>query len=315
MSTVDTSATAYRGVFTIPCTPFNENGTLDLESLRREVGFCIECGAHGIVAPVNASEFFTLSDDERKQVVETLVRVTAGRVPVVAGVSAVSAEVGAMLARHAADAGADALIAMPPYVRKASPDEIYAYYAALSNAAPLPIFIQNFVAPVGTPLTASFMARLLRAVDNVVYVKEETLLAPHVMTELFREAGPALRGVMGGMAGRYLLNEFDRGACGTMPACEITDVHVQLWQALERGERSRAREIYHRVLPLLNMEHMYGATLYKEVLRRRGVLRTAALRGSTSLLDEVDQRELDAILEGMSDLFLVSPPVPESGGW
>lgn len=308
MTTRETRAKAYRGVFTIPCTPFTESGALDLESLRQEVEFCVQCGAHGVVAPVNASEFFTLSDIERQRVVETVVRVTDGRIPVVAGISAVSAEVAAMLARHAADTGADALIAMPPYVRKAAPEEIVAYYAAISNAAPLPVFIQNFPAPIGTPMTAAFMARLLREIEHVQYVKEETPLAPHVMTELLHEAGAFLLGVMGGMAGRYLLNEYDRGACGTMPACEITDVHVQLWEALDSGDRTRAREIYYRMLPLLNMEHMYGATLYKEVLSRRGVIRTAALRGGVGPLDEVDHRELDVILEGMRDLFRVAPP-------
>jgi dihydrodipicolinate synthase/N-acetylneuraminate lyase len=308
MPTHSAERTTHRGVFTIPCTPFTDAGALDEESLHREVEFCLQCGAHGIVAPVNASEFTSLSDDERKRVVEIVVKAAASRAPVVAGVSAVGAEVAARFARHAADAGADALIAMPPYVRKASPDEIVAYYQAISDAAPLPIFIQNFVAPIGTPMTAAFMARLLREIEHVDYVKEETLLAPHVMTALIAEAGNALRGVMGGMAGRYLLNEYDRGACGTMPACEITDVHVQLWEALESGDRDRARSIYHRMLPLLNAEHMYGAAIYKEVLVRRGVIRTAVMRGGVGSLDAVDQRELDGILADMGDLFRVSPP-------
>jgi dihydrodipicolinate synthase/N-acetylneuraminate lyase len=308
MSTRTPHHTPFRGVFTIPCTPFTEQGALDDASLRREVEFCLQCGAHGIVAPVNASEFTSLSDDERKRVVEIAVKAAGGRTPVVAGVSAVSAEVAALFARHAADAGAGALIAMPPYVRKASPDEIFAYYQAISDAALLPIFIQNFVAPIGTPLTATFMARLLREIERVEYVKEETLLAPHVMTALIEEAGDSLKGVMGGMAGRYLLNEYDRGACGTMPACEITDVHVQLWEALESGDRARARDIYHRMLPLLNVEHMYGAAIYKEVLLRRGVIRTTMMRGGVGSLDAVDQRELDGILAHMQGLFRVSPP-------
>ena len=113
---------------------------------------------------------------------------------------------------------------------------------------------------------------------------------------------------MGGMAGRYLLNEYERGACGTMPACEITDVHVQLWDALESGDRDRARGIYYRMLPLLNIEHMYGAAVYKEVLVRRGIIRGARMRGGLGPLDAVDQRELDGILAEMRDLFLVSPP-------
>jgi dihydrodipicolinate synthase/N-acetylneuraminate lyase len=313
MPTPITRQPPFRGVFTIPCTPFTEPGGLDENSLRREIEFCIECGAHGLVAPVNASEFTSLSDEERQRVVEIVVRSAAGRVPVVAGVSAVSAEVAAMFARHAAESGAAALIAMPPYVRRASQEEIAAYYAAISEAAPLPIFIQNFVPPVGTPMSAAFMARLLREIEHVDYVKEETIPAPHVMTELIQEAGSALKGVMGGMAGRYLLNEYDRGACGTMPACEITDVHVQLWNALDSGDRERARAIYHQMLPLLNVEHLYGAAVYKEVLVRRGVIRSARMRGGIGPLDAVDQRELDGILAGMRDLFRVSPPARRGG--
>ena len=308
MATQSEQASPFRGVFTIPCTPFTESGALDEASLQREIEFCMACGAHGIVAPVNASEFTSLSDQERQRIVELVGRITAGRIPFVAGVSGVSAEVAAMFARQAADAGADAVIAMPPYVRKASSAEILGYYEAVSDAASLPIFIQNFVAPIGTPLTAAFMARALREVEHVQYVKEETAQAPHVISELIREAGPALRGVMGGMAGRYLLNEYDRGVCGTMPACEITDVHVQLWDALEASDCARARSIYLRMLPLLNMEHMYGASVYKEVLRRRGVIRNATLRGGVGPLDEVDRRELTMILDEMRDLFRVSPP-------
>jgi 4-hydroxy-tetrahydrodipicolinate synthase len=308
MSTQQSPQRRYRGVFTIPCTPFTDTGALDEDSLRREVEFCVQCGAHGIVAPVNASEFTSLSDEERQRVVEIVVQAAAGRAPVVAGVSAVSAPVAAMSTRHAADAGADAVIAMPPYVRKASQDEILTYYEAISAAAPLPIFIQDYVAPIGTPLIASFMARLLKEIEHVCYVKEETLHAPHVMTELIQEAGTSLLGVMGGMAGRYLLNEYERGACGTTPACEITDIHVQLWEALDSGDRERARTIYHRMLPLLNIEHMYGVAVYKQVLHRRGVIQTTTMRGGPGPLDEIDRRELETILNDLRDLFRVALP-------
>ena len=107
----------FRGVFTIPCTPFDSSGEIDEASLRREVRFCLDCGAHGLVAPVNASEFSSLSDAERKRVVEIVAEENAGRIPFVAGISAVSTQVGIELARHARSAGADALFAMPPYVK------------------------------------------------------------------------------------------------------------------------------------------------------------------------------------------------------
>ena len=56
----------FRGIFTIPTTPFDDKGEIDTESFRRVVDFCIDCGAHGLVYPVNASEFSTLTDEERR---------------------------------------------------------------------------------------------------------------------------------------------------------------------------------------------------------------------------------------------------------
>ena len=303
--------TSFRGVFTIPVTPFTPEDELDEASLRRCVTFCVDAGAHGVVAPVNASEVTALSDDERRRVAAVVVETVAGRVPVVVGVSGTSAHHAALFAHHARQIGADAVIAMPPYARKASPEEIVAYFRAVAVAADLPVFIQNYPPPLGTPLTASFMGRLINEIDGVTYIKEETLPAGHVMSEVLHLGGPRLQGVMGGMAGRFLLDEYARGACGTMPACEVTDIHVAVWNALEQGDAVGARAIFNRLLPLLNIEWLYGAAVYKEVLRRRGILPHAALRGpGFHALDAFDHRELDAILANLSDLFTTAPLTP-----
>src|SRR5579859_7555897 len=80
----------FRGVFAIPPTPFDDADNVDEPSLRACVDFCVDAGAHGIVAPVNASESIALTDTERLRVTEVLVEQAAGRVPVVIGVSGVS---------------------------------------------------------------------------------------------------------------------------------------------------------------------------------------------------------------------------------
>src|SRR5688572_3364626 len=82
----DPSAPRHRGLFTIPPTPFSAEGALDVDSLRRVTAFCVETGAHGIVSPVNVSEFTTLSRDERVTVFRTIAREVGGAVPFVAGV-------------------------------------------------------------------------------------------------------------------------------------------------------------------------------------------------------------------------------------
>jgi 4-hydroxy-tetrahydrodipicolinate synthase len=275
------------------------------------VRFCLDAGAHGLVAPVNASEFTSLTDEERRRVATVLVEETAGRVPVVIGVTGGSSAIAVAFARHAREIRADAVIAMPPHVRKAPPAEIEGYYRDVAKAAAMPVFLQDFVPPVGTPMSAEFMARLLREVEHVEYVKEETIPAGHVMTQLIALAGDSLRGVMGGMAGRYLLDEHRRGACGTMPACEITDLHVALWNRLEAGEEAGARDLFNRMLPLLNCEALFGATLYKEVLYRRGVIRCPRTRGGVGPLDAFDHSELDAILADLSPLFTVCRSLKE----
>jgi 4-hydroxy-tetrahydrodipicolinate synthase len=115
-----------------------------------------------------------------------------------------------------------------------------------------------------------------------------------------------LKGIFGGQAGRYIMNEIGRGICGTMPACDIPDAHSALWAAYDRGDLARTRFLYNRILPLLTMEALYPMTLYKEVLRRRGVIRTAMVRNPQhDPLDAVDHRELDALLAEIADLLVV----------
>ena len=111
-----------RGIFPVLQSPLREDDALDLDSLRREVDFCVEMGSHGLVYPVLSSEFQFLTDEERRSGVEAVIDANRGRIPVVAGVAGASAAIAIDYARHAADMGADAAIALPPYVSTASKD-------------------------------------------------------------------------------------------------------------------------------------------------------------------------------------------------
>src|SRR5262245_12950918 len=109
-------AEPWRGIYTILLTPFQEDRSLDEQSLRNEVDFVIAAGAHGIVTPVNTSEFFLLSDDERRRLAEVVIDQSRGRVPVVIGTAAPATATAVTLTSHARAAGAAGVIAMPPYV-------------------------------------------------------------------------------------------------------------------------------------------------------------------------------------------------------
>jgi dihydrodipicolinate synthase/N-acetylneuraminate lyase len=311
----------HRGLFTIPVTPFATDGSLDEGSLRRVLAFCLEAGAHGIVTPVNASEFSTLDPEERRTVTRIAVEETEragkqGRVPVVVGVCARTTAETVELARYAAGVGADAVITMPAYdPPPADEGELFGFFAALADASDLPIYIQNHekVSPPGQPgpgypMPPELLARLCREIEAVRYIKEESLNTGYKIVKTLELAGDACWGIMGGKAGRYLLDEFRRGACGTMPACESTDVHARLWNTLDAGQEAEGRHLFNQLLPLLNYEAAFGTAVYKEVLYRRRIIASPTKRLPGPTLDAYDHLELDCILADLAPQFGVKTP-------
>ena len=295
---------SYRGIFTIPSTPFREDGEIDIQSFRRVVDFCIECNAHGLVFPVNASEWIHLSDEERRKLAEVLVEQNSGRLPVVIGVAAATREIAAKFAVHSREIGADALIAMPPHIRREqiSEDVIFDYYRAISDAGRLPIFIQNWSAPIGTPMPSEFLLRLCRDIEYVEYVKEETEPSTIKLTEIVNANDGSVKGFFGGAGGRFLIEEYLRGCDGNMPGCHVTDVVVALWNALESGDDERALHIYKEMAPLFFFETQLPGC-YKEVLYRRGVIACPIKRNGKMPLDEISSRYLGNILEALEPLM------------
>ncbi|MBT4504127.1 MAG: dihydrodipicolinate synthase family protein, partial [Gemmatimonadetes bacterium] len=263
----------------------------------------VGCGAHGLVYPVNASGFSTLTDEERLRGARIVVEQNAGRIPVVVGVAGLCAEHAAMFSREAKGMGGDAVIAMTPYVNKLRDEELIVdYYRAIADAAELPVFIQNH--GVGSELSVGTMVRILREVEHVEYIKEETMPATHKLSQVLREAGDDLKGVFGGAGGRFLLLEHPRGVAGQMPGCHITDVVVRLWNALEAGELAEAKRIFGMMGPIFAIEVQYPGVIYKEVLCMRGVTQSARARHIPDSLDEEDRRALKEIMDDLEPLLM-----------
>lgn len=296
--TVVHTTAAWRGIFAIPVTPFHDDLSIDHDGLRRQVEFCLASGADGLVYPGVVSEFFTLSDTERRSAVETILHAAEGRIPAIAGVAAPSAPVAADLARHAADAGATGVMAMLPYVQHFHPPaaaQISAYFHAIATAGKLPIVLQN--ARIGHTVPDAVLPGLIDDVPAIRYLKEERAPGTHQLSAAIANVGPKLDGVFAGFGGIHLLSELDRGAAGSMPAPPIVDVLVAAYRHHRAGDRAAARELLTPLGGYFGLESLYNLSIIKELLVRRGVIASTACRAPAPVLDAVDANELAEILD------------------
>lgn len=294
------------GVFPIVPTPFDADGRPDEADLRRAVDFIVRAGADGLVFPGVASEFDTLSGDERARLADVVAEAVDGRVPWIVGGSSGDAATSAAIAARGRRLGAAAVMAMNPPGLKDDAAAIEAFYRAVADEG-LPVVLQNAPAPVGSGLAVERIAELVDRVPGVRYVKEETMPCGQRISRLLALRPRNLAAVFGGAGGRYVTDELARGASGTMPACELTDVHALLWRLHLAGDAAGVRRVFDRMLPLLNFQAVFRMAMTKEVLRRRGVIASTGVRAAGPRLDDGDMAELSAMLEGMSELLSAVP--------
>jgi 5-dehydro-4-deoxyglucarate dehydratase len=157
-----------RGVFGFPVTPFHRDLSLDLDALARNVD---EMAAHpfcAIVAAGGTGEVYSLSPDEIEKVVRVTVGAVRGRMPVVAG-TGFNAALGADIARRAEKAGAEWVLALPPYYGGAPESGLFDYYEAIGSATGLPLMVYSRDWAVFTP---EMVARLADRVPTLAAWKD-----------------------------------------------------------------------------------------------------------------------------------------------
>ena len=286
-----------RGVYNILSTPFHADGSLDEPSLRRLTDATIRAGVDGVTILGVAGEAHKLVEDERRRVLRVVLEVNAGRVPIVVGTSREGTEATIAASREARAAGASGLMIAPPTFVQPGPT-LTEHYRQIAAAVDLPIVLQDFPPVNGVTLSPRAMADLVRAVPAIVTIKLEDVPTPQRIAQTL----PLLDGqasIVGGLGGLYLLDELRRGSAGTMTGFAYPEALIEIWRAWDAGDRGRAAEIYYRCLPLLVFEGQpkLGVAIRKEILRRRGLIDSAAVRRPGPQLDEGTAADLTETLE------------------
>lgn len=284
------------GVYPILVTPFDEKARLDEESLRRLIECNLEAGVHGLGVALG-SEIFKLSEAERTQVTRIVVDQVAGRVPVVINSGAPGTDLALHYSRMAQEDGADALMVLPPSFIPVGQAEVLAYYQAISEAVPLPIFIQDVST---SPISPSLACQIAQECEGVRYIKVESLPVTEKVAAMAAQAGDQLT-IFGGAGGNYFIEEMRRGSVGTMPFCTQPEAFVDIWNRVQAGDEAGARQTFNRYLLPVSRIVAQGTGLFyavhKEILYRRGVLRTTTVRAPAPPLDPVTRAELNALVD------------------
>jgi 4-hydroxy-tetrahydrodipicolinate synthase len=284
-----------RGVFPILVTPFDERERVDEDSLRSLVDFTIASGVHGLGIALG-SEIQKLTEAEREQVIRIVVDQARERVPLVVNTGAQASLTAVVYSRQAEDLGATAVMCLPP-AQPVSASETRAYFTAISDAVSVPVFIQDTQA---TPVSAGLIRHIAEESDRVRYAKVESPPQP-VQVQAAVAASQGLVTIFGGAGGGYLLEELRRGSVGTMPWPSQPEAFVRIWDLWQAGDERQAVEVHEReIAPLARLAAAglrVGHMVHKEVLRRRGIIRSSRVRAPSDPLDEVTRRELDQVCE------------------
>ncbi|MBT5815242.1 MAG: dihydrodipicolinate synthase family protein [Opitutales bacterium] len=305
------SSTILEGILPVLPTPFKDDGDVDLVAMRQAAQFCIDAGARGLVFPGVASEYDHLSSWEQLSLLREVCEVADGRIPVICGGGKGSPEEIGSNIKKAGELGVNvAMVLIPTQYAGDEAGALRFMLSVIELAQDVDIIMQNAPTPIGAGLDSEILARIVSASPSIKYVKEEALPSGPRITALNDAAADHLIGVIGGGGARYVIDELNRGAVAAMPAAEITDIHVKMWNAYKRGDVSEARNLYMRSLPLLVIQTIYRMRLTKYALTKRGILSNSIVRAPLPEFDAFDEVELCTQLESLSNCFDLAPLTP-----
>jgi len=162
----------FKGAITALATPFNEDGSIDKESLSILIDFQIKNKIDGIVPCGTTGESPTLDHDEHQMVIEETIKATNGRCPIIAGTGSNSLREAITMTKKAADIGVDASLQVCPYYNKPTQEGLFRHFSEIAKSVDIPIIIYNIQGRTGVNMETSTLARLAKEHSNITGVKE-----------------------------------------------------------------------------------------------------------------------------------------------
>lgn len=238
----------FQGSLPALVTPMTEDGAIDWPALERLVEWQIEQGSKGLVPVGTTGESPTLSHDEHRAVVEAVVRLAAGRVPVIAGAGSNNTREAIDLARHACEVGADGLLIVTPYYNKPTQAGMIAHFTAVHDATDRPIIIYNIPGRSVVDMTPETMGELAK-LPRIAGVKDATGKLERVSFQRLT-CGPDFIQLSGEDATAHGFNAQGGVGCISVTANVAPGLCAQMQAACLAGDYATALTLQDRLMPL-----------------------------------------------------------------
>ncbi len=241
----------FRGTTVALVTPFNDDASLDEESLKALVEWQIQQGTDAILAAGTTGEAATLSMEEHEHLMELICGQVAGRVPVICGAGSNCTREALFLTRCAEGFGADAILSVGPYYNKPTQEGFYRHFREIADSTDLPIMIYNVPGRTGSNISAETTLRLAE-ISNIIAVKEASGNISQI-SEIIRDRPEGFLVLSGDDCLALPLMSLGSEGVVSVAANQVPGLLKQMVSAVFAENWEKAREIHFRLFPLMEM--------------------------------------------------------------
>lgn len=238
-----------RGCGTALVTPFQQNSSVDFETLRRLVQFQLQEGIHFLVPCGTTGETPTLEHDEYLDVIRIVVDEVKGRVPVIAGVTGNSTRKVVQMAQEVATLGVQGILSATPYYNKPTQEGIYQHFKAIAEVVDLPIILYNVPGRTSSNIEPATVARLAK-IPNIAGIKEASGSITQQM-DVVAQVPPSFRVLSGDDAFTFPLMALGGAGIISVASNEVPGPMSRLAQLMLDGRVDEARKLHFQLLPLM----------------------------------------------------------------
>lgn len=289
-----------RGAIAFPITPFTPDGEVDLDAVRANADFLATSRVASIVAPSGTGEFFSLTPEETNAVLQATVEAAAGRKPVIAA-AGIGPKVAAEQAAFAEEAGASAIMVVPPYYGKPDPGALLDYYAAIAEATELAIIPYARDAAEFTP---AMVRELAERIPSVIAFKDgrgNVRLFQQIREHVIGALGADRMAWLAGTGDDLIAPYFAAGAEGytSSVACFWPEKSAELYDLASSGDFAGLRKQHDAFIgPLYELRQRrrgYEVSMMKAAMELLGH-RAGPARPPLANPSEDEKAELKALL-------------------